>query len=119
MNLREIIRDEIREFAEQGDKKLYYNGRTHNRPYSGNYIFITDNLGYASGYSDGNELYTYTIPFGEDKLFSIRNVNHRLLLAKYLDEQTILHMRADSGPDQELDWGALSYVSTCSCTWDS
>ena len=51
-------------------KKLYYHGRKMGgRPYNGNYIFITDNLGYASGYSDGKTLYTYTMPFGEQKLF--------------------------------------------------
>ena len=95
------------------NKKLYYHGRKMGgRPYSGKYIFITDDLGYASGYSDGKILYTYTMPFDEQKLFSIKNVSHRLLLAKYVDEQTILQMRADSGPDQELDWATMGYMDT-------
>ena len=121
-NLKILITEEIKQFTEDnqqaskanvGGKKLYYHGRNvGNRPYSGNYVFITDSLGYASGYSDGRELYTYSIPFGEDKLFSIKNPEHRNLLSKYLDIQTILAMRRDSGPDNELDWAALSYIST-------
>ena len=95
------------------NKKLYYHGRKMGgRPYSGSYIFITDNLGYASGYSDGKELYTYTIPFSNEKLFSIKNVEHRLLLSKYVDDESILHMRSDSGPDQELDWATMNYISS-------
>jgi hypothetical protein len=105
--------DVTKEEVDKINKKLYYHGRKMGgRPYSGSYIFITDNLGYASGYSDGKELYTYTIPFSDEKLFSIRNPKHRLLLSKFVDDQSILHMRSDSGPDQELDWAALSYVNS-------
>lgn len=94
-------------------KKLYYHGREQGkRPYSGNYIFITDNLGYAAGYSDGNELYTYTIPFDENRLFSIKNSKHLQLLSKYVDREVINAVIRDSGPREEIDWAALSYIGT-------
>ena len=98
---------------ERYDKKLYYHGRNPgNRPYTGTYIFITDNLGYASGYSDGKILYAYTIPFGEDKIFSIKNKKDLLVLGQYLDNQTINAILRDSGANQEMDWATLTYIST-------
>lgn len=105
MNLIEIIGEEI------GKLKLFYHGRKMGgRPYSGTYIFITDNLGYASGYSDGKELYTYTIPFSMNKIFSIRNPKHLNMLKQYVDENTIREILKAS--PQEMDWAALSYIST-------
>ena len=93
-------------------KKLYYHGRNSFRPYSGKYIFITDDLGYASGYGDGKILYSYSLPFGEDRLFSIKNPNHLALLEKYVDPYTISMIFNSSGQNQEIDWAALSYIST-------
>lgn len=93
-------------------KKLYYHGRNSFRPYSGKYIFITDDLGYASGYGDGKILYSYSLPFGEDRLFSIKNPNHLALLEKYIDPYTISMIFNSSGQNQEIDWAALSYIST-------
>jgi hypothetical protein len=93
-------------------KKLYYQGRTTARPYTGKYIFITDSIGYASGYSDGEKLYTYTIPFSEMKLFSIKNPGHLDLLKQFLDRQTIESILRDSGPGSEIDWAAFGYIST-------
>lgn len=93
------------------NKKLYYHGRSKSRPYKGNYIFITDNLGYASGYSDGKELYTYTIPFDQNKIFSIKNSENINLLSKYIDKQSLDAIIRDSGPNQEIDWAVLSYIT--------
>lgn len=97
---------------ETDGKKLYYHGRNSFRPYSGKYIFITDDLGYASGYGDGKILYSYSLPFGEDRLFSIKNPNHLALLEKYIDPYTISMIFNSSGQNQEIDWAALSYIST-------
>ena len=95
------------------NKKLYYHGRNPgNRPYSGKYVFITNDLGYASGYSDGKILYVFTIPFSEGKIFSIKNPSHEELLRKYTDDQTVDALIRDSGPQQEIDWATLSYIST-------
>lgn len=92
-------------------KKLYYHGRSKSRPYSGKYIFITDNLGYASGYSDGQYLYEYTIPFNQDKIFSIKNAKHLAVLNKYVDKQNIEAIITGSGSGQEIDWATLGYIS--------
>jgi hypothetical protein len=93
--------------------KLYYHGREQGkRPYTGTYIFITDNMGYAAGYSDGDKLYTYTVPFGEDKIFSIKNKKDLLVLQQYVNNETINAVLRDSGAGQEMDWAALSYIST-------
>lgn len=83
------IENSVNEQEIPGNKKLYYHGRNMNRPYVGNHIYITDSLGYTSGYSDGKILYSYTLNFNEDKLFSIRNKNHLNLLRKYIDDYTI------------------------------
>lgn len=93
-------------------KKLYYHGRNSFRPYSGKYIFITDDLGYASGYGDGKILYSYSLPFGEDRLFSIKNPHHLEQLRKYVDPYTISMIFNSSGQNEEIDWAALSYIST-------
>lgn len=98
--------------SEGKSKKLYYHGRTKSRPYDGDYIFITDNLGYASGYSDGNEIYVYTIPFNQDKIFSIKNPNHLEHLREFVDNYTINEIINSSGKGQEIDWATLSYIST-------
>jgi GNAT superfamily N-acetyltransferase len=92
------------------NKKLYYHGRSKSRPYSGKYIFITDNLGYASGYSDGQYLYKYTIPFNQDKIFSIKNAKHLAVLSKYVDKQNIEAIITGSGSGQEIDWAVLGYI---------
>jgi hypothetical protein len=102
----------LNEIAQKDNKKIYYHGRKMaGRPYSGSYIFITDNLGYASGYSDGEKLYTYTIPFGDDKIFSIKNPAHLNLLRKQLDDYTIQQILKASD-NSEIDWAALSYIGT-------
>ena len=121
-DLKKLIKEEIDLFAEAGNitvsnafnRKLYYHGREMGkRSYTGNYIFITDNLGYASGYSDSKELYTYTIPFDENKLFSIKNKIHRKLLNNAgISTEIINAIIRDSGPNQEIDWAALSYIGT-------
>ena len=93
-------------------KKLYYHGRQlGNRPYTGTYVFITDNLGYASGYSDSEKLFTYTIPFSKDKIFSINNPNHLAKLTDYVDNQAIQAIQRDSGSGEEIDWAVLGYIS--------
>lgn len=104
--INEIISDEI-----QG-AKIYYHGRNSNRPYRGNYIYLTDNLGYASGYSNGKLIQKYTMPFSTDKIFSILNPKHLLRLRKYMDDQSISAIIRDSGRGQEMDWAALNYLGT-------
>jgi hypothetical protein len=106
--IRDIIKEEIDKFL---NKKIYYHGRKMSRPYRGTYIFIADSLGYASGYSDGKELHQYTIPFSEDKLFSINNKKHVGLLRDYVDDYIIKQIIDESGVGNEIDWGTLGYLS--------
>jgi hypothetical protein len=88
---------------------IYYHGRNKRSPYKGKYIFITDSLEYASLYAgDDNQVLMYTIPFEDDKLFSIKNPT-RNLLKKHLSQQAVDQILKDSG--QEIDWAALSYIS--------
>ena len=94
------------------NSKVFYHGRTKTRPYNGNYIFLTDDIGYAVGYSDDLKIMEYSIPFPEDRIFSIRNPKHLRMLSKYLDAYTIQSIIRDSGQGNELDWAALSYIST-------
>lgn len=110
MDILKILKEEVEKFV--NGKKLYYHGRSKSRPYTGKYIFITDSLGYASGYSDENKLYAYTIPFSEDKLFSIRNKAHLNQLRQYIDDYTISMIFKSSGSNEEIDWAALSYIGT-------
>ena len=92
-------------------KKIYYHGRQPGkRPYSGHYVFITTSLPYASKYSQG-DVYKYSIPFGPDKLFSIKNKKHLDLIKKYVDNYAIQRVIDDSGVNQEIDWATLSYLS--------
>jgi hypothetical protein len=110
MNILKILKEEVEKFV--NGKKLYYHGRSKSRPYTGKYIFITDSLGYASGYSDENKLYAYTIPFSEDKLFSIRNPKHLNELRQYIDDYTISMIFKSGGNNEEIDWAALSYIGS-------
>lgn len=90
--------------------KIFYHGRTQRSPYLGSYIFITDNLEYAAGYSDGKTLYAYKIPFNENLIFSILNNKHLNILKKHIDNQIIPHILHDSGTGNEIDWAALNYI---------
>jgi len=105
-NILKIIIEEV-----QG-AKIYYHGRNSNRPYKGNYIYLTDSLGYASGYSNGKIIQKYTIPFSMDKIFSILNPRHLNTLRKYMDDASISAIIRDSGRGQEMDWAALNYLGT-------
>jgi hypothetical protein len=111
MILSESFRSRLLELAGINDK-VYYHGRNSNRPYFGKYIFITDSLGYASGYSDGNVIHKYKIPFANEKLFSIKNEEHINLLKQYIDDYTIERIIEDSGKNNEMDWAILGYIST-------
>lgn len=89
--------------------KVYYHGRNERRPYGGHYIFITDSLEYASLYA-GDKVRMYSVPFDQDKLFSIKNPSHVEILRPYLDKQSLeaIFRNSDGG---EMDWAAVGYIS--------
>lgn len=91
--------------------KVYYHGRTNAHPYSGEGIYITDSLEYASGYSDGKVVYAFTLPFDEERLFSIRNPAHVTLLREHFGDYAADQVLTTAGGG-EMDWAAGSYLSS-------
>ena len=89
--------------------KIFYHGRTTNRPYNSNYIYITDSMGYANGYSDDKILYLFKIPFSEDKIFSMRNKKHREILKNNIDDNSY-NAILNSMSHNEMDWTSLQYI---------
>lgn len=90
--------------------KVYYHGRSTNRPYYGNYIYITDSLEYASSYANNPIVHKYTIGFDENKLFTIQNPKHVAALKKHIGSQAVnVIMKISSGG--EMDWSALTYIN--------
>lgn len=101
--------------TENINEKIYYHGRKQEKaPRSVNdkSIYITDDLNYASDYSDGKSVYMFTIPFDINRIFSIKNKNHLTLLAKIVDKYAIQSVVKDSGIGNELDWSTLGNISS-------
>ena len=94
---------------ESQEKKIYYHGRDpHRRPYGGNYIYITDNMGYAISYSDMKELWAFTLKFPESQIFTLTNPKNIELFKKYITPTSWQSLYKSS--DVELDWNTLSNV---------
>jgi hypothetical protein len=99
----------IKENNESFNDKIFYHGRTKNRPYNSNYIYLSDSMGYADGYSHGDKLYLFKIPFSEDKIFSMRNKKHRELLKNNIDDNSYKAL-LNSMSHNEMDWTSLNYI---------
>lgn len=100
----------LKAIIESIDNKIYYHGRNKHRPYNGtNYIYITDSLPYAAGYGSNDELYKFTIPFDDSKLFSIKNPKDVALLRKHVDSRAVDLLISISNGD-EADWAGLTYI---------
>lgn len=94
---------------ENQEKKIYYHGReTGKRPYRGNQIYITDNIGYAISYSDMKELLAFTLKFPESQIFTLTNPKNIELLKKYITPQSWMSLYKSI--DTELDWNSLSNI---------
>lgn len=94
---------------ESKNDKIYYHGRSSTRPYYGKYIYITDSLEYASGFSEGKKLMMFKLPFSEDKIFSIKNPKHLELIKKYVDEYSIQNI-LDCSNGGEMDWAVVDNI---------
>ena len=90
-------------------KKIYYHGRKGQVPYQGNYIFLTDDIGYAASYSDMKIIYAYTLNFPENKIFSLRNPKHKSILEKQLGKYAMESILSSSRGG-EMDWASISNV---------
>ena len=100
--------DQITESKTPG-QTIYYHGRTNNRPYRGEYIFLSDDMGYAASYSDMKIVYAYTLNIPESKLFSLLNPAHKKLLAQAIGPQAMHSIEQSSRG--EMDWAALNSVA--------
>jgi hypothetical protein len=99
----------LRENNESFNDKIFYHGRTKNRPYNSNYIYLSDSMGYADGYSHGDKLYLFKIPFSEEKIFSMRNRKHRDILKNNIDDNSY-NAILKSMSHNEMDWTSLMYM---------
>jgi len=90
----------------ESNKKIYYHGRdSERRPYSGNYIYLTDNMGFGISFSDHKELWAFTLNFPETEIFTISNPAHRNLLRNNLTKESFESVIRNS--EDELDWSSL------------
>lgn len=95
---------------ENNNQKIYYHGRDpKKRPYSGNYIYLTDNMGFAISFSDMKELWAFTLNFPESQIFTFSNPKHRELLKQNVDEITFKSILDSS--DVEIDWAGFGNLA--------
>ena len=94
----------------KNEEKIYYHGRSKRRPYTGNYIFITDDISYAVMYSEDDTVHKYSVPENL-KIFSIQNKEDINKISKFVDERNIEQVISDSGVGNEIDWAVIGYLS--------
>lgn len=110
-DIRYLIEKVLNEMSTKNfNDKIFYHGRNNKRPYNGNGIYLTDSFGYAAGYSDGETLYCFKIPFSENLIFSIRNKKHLQLISKYVQREYIDSVLKSAGSTGEMDWATVDYL---------
>lgn len=105
--MRELLLRLIQESIK--DAKVYYHGRDGSRPFSGNYIYLTDNPHYAMEYSDGKVIKAYRLKIPSSSIFSIKNPAHRALLASHVDPIVMSHL-LKGVENREIDWISIGYI---------
>ena len=92
-------------------KKSYYFGKRQGPKYKGNYIYLTDDLGFAGSFATEHpySVYEFNLKFDENLLFSLNNYIHREKLAKVVDKN-VMNSIMDTR-DVEMDWGSLGNIS--------
>jgi hypothetical protein len=93
------------------NNKIYYHGRNNNRPKYGNNIFITDSEEYAKYYSDGKEIYVCQLLIPEEKIFSILNENHLILLKNEIGNYEFNLILKSKNENSEIDWTSTQYIN--------
>jgi len=60
-------------------KKSYFFGKRDGSQYKGDYIYLTEDLGYAGSFASSNPktVYEFTLNFDEKLIFSLNNPNHK------------------------------------------
>lgn len=92
----------------ESQDSIYYHGRSGTSPYKGNYIYLTDNIAYASKYSDNKTLYKYKLK--TDNIFSFKKLKDRKVLKEnignYIYDKILNKLR-----NGEIDWSVVDYIS--------
>jgi hypothetical protein len=92
------------------NKKSYYFGKRDGPEYKGNYIYLTNDFGFAGSFATKSPytVYEFKLKFNENLLFSLNNYKHREKLSKVVDKNimnSIMNSR-----DVEMDWASLSNI---------
>ena len=106
--MRDLIVQLIRESIK--DAKVYYHGRGGSRPFTGKYIYLTDNPHYAMGFSDDKIIKAYRLKIPSSSIFSIKDPQHRALLSANVDPQ-VMDSVLTASDGHELDWAAINNIA--------
>jgi hypothetical protein len=97
--------------------ETFYHGRSNDRPYNGDYIFLTPNRDYALGYSRGpNGLHAFRLRIPDAEIFSMKRQDDRVRLESALDPQTWSSIVESTPVGEELDWANLGLI--CNDEWE-
>lgn len=92
------------------ENNVYYHGRRDASKHKGNYIYLTDNIGFASEFTFGqSDVMVFKLLFNEQLLFSIKNGKHINLIKKHVDNRML--QAALNASSDELDWSSIDYLS--------
>ena len=90
---------------------ILYHGRSEgDRPFSGDYIFLTPDKEYASRYAKNSDLFVYTLKIPEKEIFSFRRSLDRKKLRKEIDPQSYLLLQ-ESVREGEIDWASTGSIT--------
>jgi len=101
---------ELYEGFKPKQKKSYYFGKREGPEYKGEYIYLTDDLGYAGSYATQKPatVYEFKLNFNENLIFSLNNHIHRKKLAEVVDKNVMDSIMKTK--DVEMDWAALGNI---------
>lgn len=87
-----------------------YHGRNLSRPYTGKYIFLTPDPGYASQYSDGKTIQTYELIVPPAQIFSLKNAGDLAKLSEAVNNPQVMKSIMNASTTGELDWSAYGNI---------
>ena len=101
---------ELYEGFKPKQKKSYYFGKREGPEYKGEYIYLTDDLGYAGSYATQKPatVYEFTLNFDENLIFTLTNYHHKQKLAEVVDKNVMDSIMKTK--DVEMDWAALGNI---------
>ena len=91
-------------------EKSYYFGKREGPEYKGEYIYLTDDLGYAGSFATlkSSTVYEFELNFNENLIFSLNNYLHRKKLSEVVDKSVMNSIMETK--DIEMDWASLSNI---------